>query len=133
MQALNQNEQTAMSASHAASAYTSRDIDLAHLARQTAGDRGLEREILALFRDQCGRMLGVIAQARGEGGGIEPSGMTAAHTLIGAALGVGANRVAEAARALEKAQVEDVERAYLALQSAAQDARALIDRLLAGR
>ncbi|MGL5735311.1 MAG: Hpt domain-containing protein, partial [Beijerinckiaceae bacterium] len=77
-------------------AIMSRDIDLVHLARQTAGDRGLEREVLALFRDQCVRMVAAIAQAKAE-----PPARTAAHTLKGAALGVGAYRVAEAAARCE--------------------------------
>ena len=38
-------------------------IDLEHLARQTGGDLDLEREILALFAQQCVRHLRTIHQA----------------------------------------------------------------------
>ncbi|MGL4325795.1 MAG: Hpt domain-containing protein [Beijerinckiaceae bacterium] len=104
----------------------SRDIDMGHLARQTAGDRGLERDVLGLFRDQCDRMLAIILQPH-EG----LAGLNAAHTLKGAALGVGAYRVAEAAAVFEQAQPENRGQAIQRLEEAVRDARALIDRLLA--
>lgn len=67
-------------------------LDLAHLARQTFDDRGLEREVLALFDQQCVRLLPAVA-----GGG------EALHTLKGAARAVGAWRVASLAESLETA------------------------------
>ena len=59
-----------------------RILDLTHLARQTFGDPALEREVLALFEQQCIRLLPLIlvgedltergtppiAQRRGPGG-----------------------------------------------------------------
>src|SRR3712207_7886108 len=37
-----------------------RILDLAHLSRQTFADRALEREVLALFEQQCVRLLPLI-------------------------------------------------------------------------
>lgn len=76
-------------------------LDAAHLARQTLGDRELERELLALFEAQCRRLVPVIA---GVVQGIARP--DAAHTLRGAALAIGAGRVA--------ALCEDVERLFAA-------------------
>ena len=75
-----------------------RILDLEHLARQTADDRELEREVLALFLGQCMRLTPLIA---GEGGRAERA--NAAHALKGAALAIGAVRVAELAGTIEGA------------------------------
>lgn len=75
-----------------------RILDLVHLARQTFGDRELERELLALFEQQCRRLLPVLA---GTGPATERS--DAAHTLKGAARAVGAWRLAAIADNLESA------------------------------
>eukprot|EP01036_Dinobryon_divergens_P015116 gene15116-20449_t len=72
-------------------------IDLAHLARQTGGDHDLERELLALFAQQCVHHLRTIHQAEDS-----RARMDAAHTLKGAARAVGAWQVAEAADAIEQ-------------------------------
>ncbi len=105
---------------------SSRDIDLVHLARQTAGDRGLEREVLGLFREQCVRQLAAMAAA-----GRSKAGRDAAHTLVGAARGVGAFRVADLAEQVEIADEEGFSTAIGELDRAVADARALIERLLA--
>ena len=75
-----------------------RVLDLVHLERQTFGDRRLEREVLALFEDQCDRLLPLMAAA-------DPiSARTdAAHTLKGAARAIGAWRVASLSETLETA------------------------------
>ena len=73
-----------------------RPVDLAHLARQTMGNRDLEREVLHLFLRQCERMLERIespAASRAE----------LAHVIQGSARGIGAHRVARAAEVLEAA------------------------------
>ncbi len=72
-------------------------LDRAHLEAQTFGDADLTREVLSLFEDQCRRLLPALAE---EG---RPAGDRAdlAHTLKGAALGVGAMRVAQASAAVE--------------------------------
>lgn len=71
-------------------------FDREHLERATQGNRALAREVLVLFDGQAERMLEAIAAAtekkkRGE----------LAHTLKGAARGVGAFAVADAAEAIE--------------------------------
>jgi HPt (histidine-containing phosphotransfer) domain-containing protein len=71
-------------------------IDLAHLERATFGDRGLARDVLRLFERRCETLLRDIAQAPDFG-----SRAYAAHTLKGAAKGIGAFQVAEAAEAIE--------------------------------
>ena len=73
-----------------------RPIDLVHLARQTLGDRDLEREILGLFIVQAKSILNQLekaAEARAR--------MDLAHTLKGSARAVGAWRVAAAAETCE--------------------------------
>ncbi len=75
-----------------------RPVDLVHLARQTLGDRALEREVLGLFQ----------VQARAIFAQLETVSETnlrhdLAHTLKGSARAVGAWKVAEAAEACERA------------------------------
>lgn len=71
-------------------------MDLAHLARQTMGDRELEREVLALFVQQAlsvrDKVLDADARER----------VLLAHSLKGSARGVGAFAVAECAATIEK-------------------------------
>lgn len=100
-------------------------IDLAHLARQTAGDRDLERELLQLFTQQCAQHLRTIhrsAETRQR--------LDAAHTLKGAALAIGAWQVADAADIIEQrlAAADEVgaQDALDALALAAAEARAAI-------
>ena len=76
-------------------------IDSQHLARQTQGDAALEREVLGLFADQCGALAADIAAPGDPGRRGE-----AAHKLKGAALAVGAWRLADLAAALERDPVE---------------------------
>lgn len=113
---------------HNSTAYASRDIDLVHLARQTAGDRLLEREVLGLFRDQSVRLLAAMSAA-GRGG--QPA-RDAAHTLLGAARGIGAFRIAAIAERAQLAEDAEFTAAVADLEGAITDAQALIDRLLAG-
>lgn len=72
-------------------------LDRAHLEAQTFGDADLAREVLSLFEDQCRRLLPPLLDEAC------PAGERAdlAHTLKGAALGVGAVRVARASAAAE--------------------------------
>jgi HPt (histidine-containing phosphotransfer) domain-containing protein len=72
-------------------------VDLAHLARMTLGEKGLESEVLDLFERQADMLLARMAAE-------EPRMLGAlAHTLAGSASGIGAWRVAEVATALERA------------------------------
>ncbi|WP_131857705.1 Hpt domain-containing protein [Bosea sp. BK604] len=102
-------------------------IDLVHLARQTGGDHDLERELLALFAQQCVRHLRTI-----HAGADTRTRMDAAHTLKGAARAIGAWQVAEAADAIERQLAADdagrTEDAMDALTLAAAQARAAISK-----
>ena len=80
------------------SAADRRLLDLTHLARQTFGDRALEREVLALFEQQCVRLLPLIVA-----GEDLTERADAAHTMKGAARAVGAWRIASLAGTLEEA------------------------------
>jgi HPt (histidine-containing phosphotransfer) domain-containing protein len=72
-------------------------VDLAHLARMTLGEKGLEREVLELFQRQADMLLAHMAAE-------DPPMLGAlAHTLAGSASGIGAWKVAETATALERA------------------------------
>lgn len=73
-----------------------RPIDMAHLSRQTMGDRELEREVLNLFLQQAASLQAEIAGA--------PTDQRAAlaHKLKGSARGVGAFAIAECAEAIER-------------------------------
>ena len=72
-------------------------LDRPHLETQTAGDDALAQELLALFCEQCRRLLPGIRDAGGDTG----DRADLAHTLKGSALGVGAMRVAALAAAVE--------------------------------
>ena len=99
-------------------------IDRAHLAAQTFDDEPLARELLELFAGQCAR-LGPLAADPGAPREVRRD---AAHTLRGAALGVGARRVATCAAALEAvlagADERDIDEAAVAAQAAALAAAA---------
>ncbi len=73
----------------------SRPIDLAHLGRQTLGDRAVEAEVLSLFMHQTmtvrDQLAGALPDERGK----------LAHGLRGSALGIGAFSLADAAAAIE--------------------------------
>jgi HPt (histidine-containing phosphotransfer) domain-containing protein len=72
-----------------------RPIDLTHLARQTSGDRDLEREVLELFVEQALTVREKIAGANLK------ERLYLAHALKGSARGVGAFAIAECACAIE--------------------------------
>jgi HPt (histidine-containing phosphotransfer) domain-containing protein len=70
-------------------------LDRAHLQRMTLGDRSLEREVLQLFDRQAELLIGRMR-------GSAPAAVaTLAHTLKGSATGIGAGRVARAAKDIE--------------------------------
>ena len=116
---------TAVGLRAAAEVHRPGPIDDEHLAQMTFGDRGLEREVLEIFRRQAAIMLSRI-------GGVEPGAAAAAvHTLKGSARGIGAWRVARAAERLEHASNQSDRTASLAeLQAATLEARAAIDARL---
>lgn len=73
-----------------------RPIDLAHLSRQTMGDRELEREVLKLFVQQALAVRDTIAAAQPR------DRLPSAHALKGSAKGVGATRIADCLVDLER-------------------------------
>ena len=77
-------------------AYDSQVLDLDHLGRQTAGDRSLERELLALFEAQCARLRPLLGEASPP-----VQRADAAHTLKGSARAIGAWRLASVTDRLE--------------------------------
>jgi HPt (histidine-containing phosphotransfer) domain-containing protein len=99
-------------------------IDRAHLSRMTLGDDALAREVLALFSRQIDLLVERIGAA-------DPSEVAAlAHTLKGAARGVGAWPMAGAAEAVEAAPPAELARAVATLAAAAGKARAAIADIL---
>lgn len=78
----------------------SRPVDLAHLARQTMGDRSLEQEVLALFVQQALSVRDKIVDADIK------DRLMLAHGLKGSARGVGAFAIADCATEIEH-QPED--------------------------
>jgi hypothetical protein len=72
-------------------------LDLSHLGRMTFGDRGLESEVLQLFDRQAAML------AERLGGATATIAGCHAHTIKGAARGVGAWRLALAAEQVEAA------------------------------
>ncbi|AZO47315.1 MAG: histidine kinase [Mesorhizobium sp.] len=79
----------------------SRPVDLAHLSRQTMGDRVLEQEVLALFVQQALAVRDKILDADVK------ERLLLAHGLKGSARGVGAFAIADCAAAVE-GQPEDI-------------------------
>jgi len=77
-----------------------RPVDLVHLARQTMGDRDLEREVLGLFVQQAVSVRDQIA------GADTKQRLLLAHGLKGSARSVGAFSVADCAAEIER-QPED--------------------------
>ncbi|MEQ8406451.1 MAG: Hpt domain-containing protein [Oceanicaulis sp.] len=94
-------------------------LDRDHLARYTVGDSGLEAELFALLDGQieaCTRTLRTTADAE--------AWAAAAHTLKGAARGVGAMALGAAC---ERAEARPLDPSALAaVLAAAEDARAAI-------
>jgi HPt (histidine-containing phosphotransfer) domain-containing protein len=88
-------------------------IDMDHLARYTGGDATLNAEILSLFEAQANELVGKlrsILQARDS-----RSWKEVTHTIKGAARGVGAFALADAAAVCEKVDVGDAETAARAI------------------
>ena len=80
-----------------------RAVDLDHLGRYTGGDRGLNEEILRLFDDQCLEMVDALEALAAEGADAK-RWREITHTLKGAASGIGAFPLADAAAAAEPLQ-----------------------------
>jgi HPt (histidine-containing phosphotransfer) domain-containing protein len=89
-------------------------VDLAHLDRYTGGDRALNEEILRLFDRQCREMIAKLEQVLAEAPDAK-SWRQATHTLKGAARGIGAFSLGDAAAAAENTGSEG-ENALAALE-----------------
>jgi HPt (histidine-containing phosphotransfer) domain-containing protein len=74
-------------------------IDLEHLGTYTQGDRDLERELLSMFLPSAKSYIDSMSAAAGGGAGHD--WWTAAHSLKGVALGVGARELADLAASAE--------------------------------
>lgn len=89
-------------------------VDFAYLRRFTMANRGLELEVLGLFIEHAPRYLADLRSA-----GTAKAWHDAAHTLKGAARGVGAWRVARVAENAERLRFDtDADRRAFALDSA---------------
>lgn len=90
-------------------------VDLDHLARYTGGDAALNAEILRLFDDQASEL---VARLRSilEARDIKSWKLTT-HTLKGAARGIGAFGLGDAAAAAEPIDPNDAKTAAAALQT----------------
>jgi len=85
----------AMPGGEGSAAPRARPVDLAHLARQTLGDRALEQEVLRLFVHQALAARDEIAQADTR------ERLRLAHNLKGSARGVGAFAIADCVSQIE--------------------------------
>lgn len=89
----------------AAGAQAPGPVDLDHLARYTGGDASLNAEVLQLFLDQTAQLLGQLHAALEDRD--HKSWREIAHSLKGAARGVGAFAMADAAAAVEPVAPDD--------------------------
>jgi len=107
----------------------SRPFDRAHLDRMTHGDRALAREVLRLFDSQAERQLEAMASADNA-----KARADAAHTLKGAARGVGAFAVARTAEDVEACAKDEIAFAssLARLKARVAEARLALPDLLGG-
>jgi len=108
-----------------------RPLDLSHLRRYTEGDGGLERELTGMFLVSGERYVGELAGAPIAA----PAWRHAAHSLKGAARGIGANELADLAERAEDlpsgAAAEERARLVAELQRALGRVRDYIARTIA--
>jgi HPt (histidine-containing phosphotransfer) domain-containing protein len=107
-------------------------IDLEHLARYTGGEKSLNAEILRLFDSQVAGMVGELNALLASRDGRRWREI--AHTIKGAARGVGAFDMGEAAAKAEPINPADSAQAEAAIQKLereAQTVRAFIATYLA--
>ena len=107
-------------------------VDMDHLARYTGGDVTLNAEILRLFDSQVTGMVGELNAVLAVRDAKRWREIT--HTIKGAARGVGAFGMGEAAAAAEPVDPANAERAQAAidvLESEAQTVRGFIQQYMA--
>ena len=100
-------------------------IDVEHLNQYTLGDRGLEREVLALFRDQLHLHLETLS-----GDCCAVTWKETTHTLKGAARGVGAWMISELAAEAEDLDCQAEETRRQAVVSKLGDAAIEVSRFI---
>ena len=109
-------------------------VDLAHLARYTGGDSALNAEILRLFSGQSEQLIGRLKLTLESGDGRRWREI--AHSLKGAARGIGAFDLADFAAAIEPIDpAADKAKAHAALHelsNRAQMVQWFIDQYVAG-
>lgn len=94
-------------------------IDREHLDAATFGDRALRSEVLQLFQTQVRMLTVAIREADGK------ARRDAAHTLKGAARGIGAFALADAAEAIERGDETALAQLETLATQASEDAEAL--------
>ncbi len=94
-------------------------VDLDHLARQTGGDRALEREVLALYLERSAIDLDRLRVAT-----TDDARREAAHLMVGSARAIGAMSVARLAAAVEAAADGPCDLAEI--EAAVAEARAFV-------
>jgi HPt (histidine-containing phosphotransfer) domain-containing protein len=98
-------------------------LDRAHFNHMTAGDRGLQLEVLGLFRAQ------VESWAAAAAGG--PGWRTAVHTLKGSARGIGLAALAEACETAEAAPEAESAAALAIVRAALAEAVTALEHFAA--
>ena len=83
---------------------TQKPVDLVHLSTQTLGDRELEKQVLSIFACQSGIYVNAWKAARDM-----QARKRAAHSLKGAARGIGAWDLAQMAEMAEQPGFSDIE------------------------
>ena len=99
-------------------------VDIAHLDRYTGGERAINEEVLRLFETSCHEILGKLDALLQDGLPPETAGQwrDTAHTLKGAARGIGAFDLADAAALVEQSGAGERMVAIEALQRLKQKA-----------
>ncbi|MDE3117091.1 MAG: Hpt domain-containing protein, partial [Pseudomonadota bacterium] len=99
-----------------------RPVDLAHLSTYTGGDAALNAEVLQLFVDQAAMLMVQLRSAVQAGD--QKSWFATAHSLKGAARGIGAFAMADAAAEVETIPAASAQEALKALHALANRANA---------
>jgi HPt (histidine-containing phosphotransfer) domain-containing protein len=99
----------------------SKPIDLDHLARYTGGEKALNTEILRLYDTQITDMVRQLNTVMGLRDA--KRWREIAHTIKGAARGIGAFGMGEAAAAAEPVDPANTEKARAAIQTLESEAR----------
>ena len=109
-----------------------RPVDLTHLARYTGGDAALNAEVLQLFNDQAAKLMRDLQSALDAAD--QKSWREITHSIKGAARGIGAFAMADAAAEAEPLALAEAKPAALtaleALNARARAVQIFIDAYL---